>query len=146
MHKRWRLAGMVLAATQLASVAVAQRVVTKSGALSGVREDGLSVYKGVPFAAPPLGGLRWRPPAPVPPWTDTRKADVFAPACTQVGVSMPGETPPAVSEDCLYLNIWTPAKSVKEQLPVIVWIYGGGYNNGSASMPLRKRLVSARDW
>ena len=54
----------------------------------------------------------------------------------QTGVSMPGETPPAVSEDCLYLNIWTPAKSVREHLPVIVWIYGGGYINGSASMPL----------
>jgi para-nitrobenzyl esterase len=136
MRVRWRLAGLVLAATQLAGVAMAQRVVTKSGVLSGVREGGLSIYKGVPFAAPPLGDLRWRPPAPVAPWTDTRKANAFAPACTQVGVSMPGETPPAVSEDCLYLNIWTPAKSARELLPVIVWIYGGGYNNGSASMPL----------
>jgi para-nitrobenzyl esterase len=136
MRVRWRLAGLVLAATQLAGVAMAQRVVTKSGVLSGVREGGLSIYKGVPFAAPPLGDLRWRPPAPVAPWTDTRKANAFAPACTQVGVSMPGETPPAVSEDCRYLNIWTPAKSARELLPVIVWIYGGGYNNGSASMPL----------
>jgi para-nitrobenzyl esterase len=54
----------------------------------------------------------------------------------QSGVSIPGETPPAVSEDCLYLNLWTPAKRVHEHLPVIVWIYGGGYINGSASMPL----------
>jgi para-nitrobenzyl esterase len=54
----------------------------------------------------------------------------------QTGVSMPGETPPALSEACLYLNIWTPAKSVHEHLPVIVWIHGGGYINGSASMPL----------
>jgi para-nitrobenzyl esterase len=54
----------------------------------------------------------------------------------QTGVSMPGETPPAVSEDCLYLNIWTPAKSLQKRLPVIVWIYGGGLINGSASMPL----------
>ena len=54
----------------------------------------------------------------------------------QDGVSMPGETPPAVSEDCLYLNIWTPASSAHEHLPVIVWIYGGGYINGSSSMPL----------
>ena len=109
---------------------------TDSGAISGVREGGLSVYKGVPFAAPPISELRWRPPAPVASWTGTRKADAFAPACMQAGASMPGETPPTVSEDCLYLNIWTPSNSARGHLPVIVWIYGGGYINGSASMPL----------
>ena len=136
MRKQWRFVGVVVVAVQLAGFAGAQQVLTESGAISGVRESGLSVYKGVPFAAPPVGDLRWRPPAPVAPWTGTRKADAFAPACMQDGVSMPGETPPAVSEDCLYLNIWTPAKSAQEHLPVIVWIYGGGYINGSASMPL----------
>jgi para-nitrobenzyl esterase len=119
-----------------ASALVAQRVRTESGALSGVSEGGLSVYKGVPFAAAPVGELRWRPPVDVARWTGVRKTDAFAPACMQEGVSMPGETPPVVSEDCLYLNIWTPAKSLRERLPVIVWIYGGGYINGSASMPL----------
>jgi para-nitrobenzyl esterase len=109
---------------------------TDSGAVSGVREDGLSVYKGVPFAASPAGDLRWRPPAPVTPWTGIRNADAFAPACMQDSVSMPGEAPPVVNEDCLYLNIWTPAKSAQEHLPVIVWIYGGGFISGSASMPL----------
>src|SRR5277367_230037 len=109
---------------------------TNTGMISGVREGGLTVYKGVPFAAPPVGDLRWRPPVQTTPWTGTRKADAFAPACMQTGVSMPGETPPAVSEDCLYLNIWTPAKNGQAKLPVIVWIYGGGYINGSASMPL----------
>ncbi len=136
MRKLWRFASVVIAGIQLANVAMAQRVATESGAISGVREDRLSIYKGVPFAAPPVADLRWRPPELVAPWTNTRKADAFAPACMQTGVSMPGETPPAVSEDCLYLNIWTPAKKVEEQLPVIVWIYGGGYINGSASMPL----------
>ncbi len=92
--------------------------------------------QGIPFAAPPVGDLRWRAPVNAAPWTGTLKADTFAPACMQVGVSMPGETPPAVSEDCLYLNIWTPAKTAHEHLPVMVWIYGGGYINGSASMPL----------
>src|SRR5277367_2884790 len=119
-----------------ASALVAQRVRTESGALSGVSEGGLSVYKGVPFAAAPVGELRWRPPVDVVPWTGTRKADAFAPACMQEGVSMPGERPSVVSEDCLYLNIWTSAKNMHERLPVIVWIYGGGYTNGSASMPL----------
>src|ERR1700721_2957511 len=138
MWKRWRFAGMVIAAVQVAgaSVAVGEEAWTESGAISGVREGGLSVYRGVPFAAPPTGDLRWRPPVTVTPWTGTRETDAFAPACMQIGVSMPGEKPPSVSEDCLYLNIWTPAKSAQERLPVIVWIYGGGYINGSASMPL----------
>src|SRR5271156_70566 len=119
-----------------ASALVAQRVRTESGTLSGVSEGGLTVYKGVPFATAPVGDLRWRSPVPAAAWSGTRKADSFAPACMQDGVSMPGETPPVVSEDCLYLNIWTPVKSAQERLPVIVWIYGGGYINGSASMPL----------
>ena len=74
---------------------------------------------------------------PVEPWPGVRKADAFAPSCMQAGVSMPGEAPRAVpAEDCLYLNIWTPAKRAREHLPVIVWIYGGGYINGSSAMPL----------
>jgi len=136
MQKQWRFVSVVVVAVQLAGLAVAQQVLTESGTISGLRSNGVSVYKGVPFAAPPVGDLRWRPPVPAAAWTGTRKADAFAPACMQVGVSMPGETAPAVSEDCLYLNIWTPAKTAHEHLPVIVWIYGGGYINGSASMPL----------
>ena len=125
MRKQWRFACVVLAVVQLASLAVAQQVLIESGTISGVREGGLSVYKGVPFATPPVGELRWRPPARVAPWTDLRKDEAFAPACMQDSVSMPGETPPKVSKDCLYLNIWAPAKGTQEHLPVIVWIYGG---------------------
>jgi para-nitrobenzyl esterase len=139
MRNRWKFTCvLVTAAVQLASVAVGQQVVTESGAISGVLANGLRVYKGIPFAAPPVGDLRWRPPVHAAPWAGSHKADAFAPACMQVGVSMPGETTPAVSEDCLYLNIWTSAeaKTAPEHLPVIVWIYGGGYINGSASMPL----------
>jgi para-nitrobenzyl esterase len=127
---------IVVLAVSVITLAQIPKTLTESGTVTGVRESGLNVYKGVPFAASPVGDLRWRPPTHVAPWTGTRKTDAFAPACMQTGVSMPGETPPAVSEDCLYLNIWTPAKSAREHLPVIVWIYGGGYINGSASMPL----------
>lgn len=136
MRNRWKLACVFVASAYLASAAVAQQVRTETGSISGIHANGLNTYKGIPFAAPPVGDLRWRAPAPVALWTGTRKADAFAPACMQTGVSMPGETPPAVSEDCLYLNIWSPAKTAREHLPVIVWIYGGGYINGSASMPL----------
>jgi para-nitrobenzyl esterase len=136
MRPRWRFITLLLATIPLAGVAGAPVVPTESGFISGVREGGLNVYKGVPFAAPPLGELRWRPPTPHRPWTGTRNTDAFAPACMQEGVSMPGEAPPAVSEDCLYLNIWAPPPSARKAIPVIAWIYGGGYRNGSASMPL----------
>ena len=126
---------LVLATSAIVSAQI-PKTMTQSGAISGVSENGLAVYKGVPFASPPIGDLRWRPPTQAAPWIGVRKADSFAPACMQEGVSMPGEAPPKVSEDCLYLNIWTPAKSAQEHLPVTVWIYGGGYTNGSASMPL----------
>lgn len=135
-RKQWLMVALALIALPVNLNAAAALAVTTSGSVSGVREGGVSVYKGVPFAAPPLGELRWRPPEPPAPWTGTRTATAFAPACMQEGVSMPGEVAPPVSEDCLYLNIWTPAKRIAERLPVIVWIYGGGYRNGSASMPL----------
>ncbi len=129
---------VVISAASAITLAQSPNIPTESGAISGVSEGGLNIYKGIPFAAPPIGDLRWRPPVPLTPWTGTRTSDAFAPACMQTGVSMPGEAPPAVNEDCLYLNIWTPAKETNapEPLPVIVWIYGGGYINGSASMPL----------
>jgi para-nitrobenzyl esterase len=102
----------------------------------GVQNGAVTAYKAIPFAAAPTGHLRWREPHQAVPWTGTRKADAFAPACMQTGVSMTGEKAPEVSEDCLYLNIRTPAKTAREHLPVIVWIYGGGYTNASAAMPL----------
>jgi len=120
----------------LFSSASAQTSMTEAGAVRGARADGLAIYKGVPYAAAPVGALRWRPPHPAIPWSGVRKADAFAPACMQTGVSMPGETPPTISEDCLYLNIWSPAKSAADHLPVMVWIHGGGWSNGSAAMPL----------
>jgi para-nitrobenzyl esterase len=113
------------------------------GILSGVSDPvtGVRAYFGVPFAAPPVGDLRWRPPAPVPAWEGVRKADRFAPQCVQPGraadsvyAEFAGEQ--AMSEDCLYLNVWTPAKTAADALPVMVWIHGGAFQQGSAANPV----------
>jgi len=104
------------------------------GTIEGVEQDGLFSYKGIPFAAPPIGDLRWKAPAPVQPWTDVKKTDTFCNACMQTPNAM-GNTAP-VNEDCLFLNVWTPAKKVDEKLPVIYWVHGGGYTGGSTGTPM----------
>src|SRR5271155_5801472 len=121
----------MLAAASAAAAASSPIVITEAGAISGVTQGEIAVYRGVPFAAAPVGILRWQPPIAPAAWTGTRAAQAFEPACMQEGVSMPGETPPATSEDCLYLNLWAPRRHTKAGLPVLVWIYGGGYRNGS---------------
>jgi para-nitrobenzyl esterase len=109
----------------LASVPYAQTlkpVHTEAGLVLGTTEGGLTVYKGVPFAAPPLGELRWQPPKGPIAWTGTRNADKFAPACVQMPLVMRdlGMDAMETNEDCLYLNIWTPTKSPNDRLPCAV--------------------------
>jgi para-nitrobenzyl esterase len=114
----------------------AEPVQTDAGLIEGIQSGDLTVYKGVPFAAPPIGNLRWRDPQPVTPWQGVRNAGIFSPVCMQDGTSVPGQPVEPHSEDCLYLNIWTPAKSAGERLPVMVWIPGGGFVGESGSLPL----------
>jgi len=113
---------------------------TENGLVSGYKSGDINIFKGIPFAAPPVGDLRWKAPQPVKNWAGTLKCEKFSASPMQSNPKpfmMWTEefiTPPDnLSEDCLYLNIWTPAKSEKEKLPVFVWIYGGGFSSGSAA-------------
>ena len=117
-------------------------VKTDSGYVSGINENGLRMYRGIPYAAPPTGDLRWRPPAPVQSWNGTRDATVFSAMCPQPSTSNP--TAGGMSEDCLYLNVWTPAKNADDKLPVMVFIHGGAFAEGTGSDPLYNGTALAR--
>ena len=107
-----------------------------NGSLQGAEDSGIRTFKGIPFAQPPVGGLRWKEPQPVKNWEGIRKADKFGPRAMQRAIF--GDMnfrSNGVSEDCLYLNVWTPAKSANEHLPVLVYFYGGGFVAGDGSEP-----------
>ena len=109
------------------AIASIESVQVSGGVAKGQVMDGVGVFKGLPFAAPPVGKLRWQVPQPVVAWGGVRLADTFAPACMQ---SWSPTELPQPSEDCLYLNVWTAAESSRERRPVIVWIHGGGLTGG----------------
>ncbi len=106
----------------------------KSGLIKGKIENGVRVFLGIPYAAPPVGDLRWKPPVAPAAWKEVRETTKFSRACPQLGQTLMrgiGEQ----GEDCLSLNVWTAAKDALTHLPVMVWIYGGGFYAGSTAQP-----------
>ncbi|WP_083684414.1 carboxylesterase/lipase family protein [Massilia putida] len=134
-------------ATAAEGIRATEVLQVEGGALEGrlSADEACRVYKGIPYAAPPVGALRWRPPQPVLPWHGVLQADRYGAACVQSAIADDSimrqfsfAEPPecALSEDCLYLNVWAPAGKALADLPVIVWVYGGGHRFGSGSHPV----------
>jgi para-nitrobenzyl esterase len=141
---RLHTALLLCAAAAPALAQIKDPVKTAAGPIAGVTlKSGVRVFKGIPFGAPPVGPLRWKEPQPPPRWTEVRKADTFGNVCVQpsspkrvpVNVSVDLPDSPKVSEDCLYLNVWTSANRAEARLPVMVWLFGGAYREGAGSSP-----------
>ena len=129
------LAPLFLAPLLAAATAPSPTATVANGRLRGATADGIVSFKGIPFAAPPVGDLRWRAPQPAARWHGVRDASTYAHDCMQL--PFPSDAAPlgtAPAEDCLYANVWKPADAARK-LPVLVWIYGGGFVNGGSSPP-----------
>lgn len=111
---------------------------TESGPVRGVVEADHRLFAGIPFAAPPVGPLRWQPPRAPAPWTEVRDATRPGPACIQ-------DLTGAGREDCLTLNVWTPVRRAAQRRPVLVWIHGGGFINGHGDIYGARRLAARGD-
>lgn len=139
MNRKNLLAALAISlVAALPTVAAGQTTVaTSTGKVQGVVEGGVIAHKGIPFAQPPVGDLRWRAPQPIAPWNGIRAADRYGADCMQIPYKADA-APLGVkpSEDCLYANVWAPAQSPKKKRPVMVWIYGGGFVNGGSSAPV----------
>jgi para-nitrobenzyl esterase len=140
----------VLSFATAGMAAITDPVRVEQGLLAGMNGSSadIRVYRGVPFAAPPVGDLRWKAPQPAAKWQGVRKAAEFSNACWQTpypaAAAIYQAMLPGLSEDCLYLNIWTPAKSAKNRLPVMVWIHGGGFTRGFSGTSSYNGEVLAR--
>ncbi|HEY2749936.1 carboxylesterase/lipase family protein [Phenylobacterium sp.] len=140
------ICGFVLASVAAALPAEARSpiVVTRSGEVSGLDVDGVATFKGIPFAAPPVGRLRWRPPQPAAGWKGVLKAEAFGSPCMQGPAPGPPTDLTHVSEDCLTVNVWSPPHRAGERLPVMVDIPGGGFFGGSSAFPAEDGAAMAR--
>lgn len=146
MTRFWLILASVAGLSALscgAAAATAPQVQIDSGALSGRLEQGIAVFKGLPYAAPPVGELRWRPPVAPAPWQGVRDAGAFGPACPQDPPRHAARPP--MAEDCLTLNVYTPDLAPGAKLPVMVWIHGGGFIRGAGSLPAYDGVPLARE-
>ena len=129
-------AALALAFVSVPAAATISQARTTAGAVQGEVVDGIGEFKGIPFAAPPVGDLRWKAPQPAAPWQGVRQTVSFGPGCMQGPILAQMGSTAAQSEDCLFIDVWTPANTSADRLPVIAWIYGGGFNSGATSVPM----------